>query len=79
MDRYIKWVHPKIEIGKSYARPLMPNCFVSIYKSCPTWNIYSDDDICRTEYWLINEDEYAKISNLLPNAMTIEQVDLEMP
>lgn len=51
MTLYSKWIYPKLEPGHSQRRPLMPFSFVKIHEVAVTWDLSSDNDDDRAEYW----------------------------
>lgn len=78
MPMYSKWIYPKIEAGKSHARPIMPDCFVSIYEYSITWNIHSNNDNDRAEYWEVDMVRHAKVADIMPALMTSAEVEIDV-
>lgn len=64
---YTKWIYPKVNVGDSHKRPTMPESFIKIHEVSLSWDLASDNDDDRAEYW---ED--------LDGTMTLEQVELEV-
>ena len=75
---YSKWIYPKAEVGQMQKRPMMPFCFTNLVESSVTWNVYSNIDNDRAEYWEVDMVEYAKVSTLLPPLMTLAEVELDV-
>lgn len=78
MPMYSKWIYPKIEIGQSHVRPIMPTCFVKLHECSVTWNIFSNNDNDRAEYWEVDLVEHTKVANIMPALMTATEVELEV-
>lgn len=54
---FAKYIYPKIDIGASHARPLMPFCFRSLIDVSVQFNINSSNDVDRVEFWEVDEAE----------------------
>ena len=73
MAKYIKCVYPRIVVGKSHARPSLPECCVRLHEVSVTWDIHSENEADRAEYWEVNEAKYdADISPALMTAAEVE-------
>ena len=78
MAMYAKWIYPKAEVGQAHKRPMMPMCFVRLHEVTVSWDIHSNNENDRAEYWEVDMVEHAKVCDLMPPLMTEAEVEIDV-